>query len=92
MPRQETVVAIRQLSNSGSGEDDRIEFIRYVGRWQPKIHEVWTFGEDGITPEVHAFARIDVSTFVGYSITTDYLTENGSRVPMFGRKLINGKF
>ena len=54
--------------------------------------KVWTFGDDGITPEVHPTAIFDVGAFVGNCFATEYLTENGCRVPMFGRKWINGSF
>ena len=57
-----------------------------------QIHEFWTFGNDRITPKVHPFACVDVSTFVGDCFATDYLTENRRRVPMFGRKCIIGGF
>ena len=90
MPRPDPVRAIFQPSDSGSGYDDRLEFIRCVGGRQPKTHEVWTFSNDGITPEVHPTARVDFSAFVGNCFSTDYLTENGHRVPMFRRKLMNG--
>ena len=92
MTRLDPVGAIIQPSNSGSKENDRLEFIRCVGGWQPKIHEVWTFIEDRITPEVHPFAWVDVSAFVGDCFMTDYLTENGRRVTIFERKWINGSF
>ena len=92
MPKSEPVGAIRQTSNSGSGADDGIEFIRCVGGRQPEIHEVWTFGNDGINPEVHPFACVDVGDFIGDCFATNYLAGNGGRVPMFGRKLINGSF
>ena len=92
MPRQEPVGAIRQPSKSGIVDDDVFEFIRCVGGLLPKIHEFWTFGEDVITPEVRPFACVDVSAFVRDYFVTNYLTENGRRVPMFGRKLINGSF
>ena len=26
----------------------------------PQIHEVWTFGDDGVTQEVHPTTRVDV--------------------------------
>ena len=61
----EPVEAIRQTSDSVSGDEDRPEFIRCVDERQPEIHEVWTFKEDGVTPKVHPTARIDVSAFVG---------------------------
>ena len=92
MPIREPIGAISQPSNSGSGADDGIKFIRCVGGQQPEIHEVWTFGDDGITPEVHHFACIDVGAFFWDCFAADYLDENGRRVPMFGRKFINGSF
>ena len=56
----------------------------------PQIHEVWNFGEDGVTPEVHSTAQVDVGArFVG-KFATNYLTENGRRIPMFGVNSING--
>ena len=92
MHRRELVGSIRQTSNSGSGSDDGIEFIRCVDRRQPEIHEVWTFGDDVITPEVHYFARVDVRDLIRDCFATNYHAENGRRVPMLGRKLINGSF
>ena len=94
MPRLETAGDIRQPSNPGSGDDDGLEFIPCVGGRQPEIHEVWTFGEDGITPKVHTFARVDVGAFVRDCFATDYLTVNRRRVPMFGKnqlmEVLNG--
>ena len=92
MPRPEPFGLISQTSISGSGNDDGLEFIWCVGGRQPEIHEVLTFGDDGIMPEVHLTEIVDVGTFVGDYFATNYLTENGRRVPMFGRKLINGIF
>ena len=89
MPRRELVGSICQPFNSGSGADDGIEFIYCIGGLQ-QIHEVWTCGDNRITPEVHPFARIDVRAFIGEYFGTDYLAENGRRVPMFSRKSING--
>ena len=83
------VGAIRQPFNYGSGDDDGLEFIRFVGGKQPEIHEVWTFGDDRITPKVHLFARVDVGAFIGDCFGTNYLDEHGRRVTMYGRKLIN---
>ena len=62
--------------------------------WRATIQnpEVWTFSDDGITPEVHPTAIVDVGAFDGDFFATDYLTENGHRVPIFGRKSINGSF
>ena len=90
MTRQDTVGATRRPSNSGSGDKNGPEFICYVGGRQPEIHEGCTFGEDGVTPEVHLTVHIDVSAFVGKSFATNYLTLTWRRMPMFGRNYING--
>ena len=64
---------------------------RCVKRWrQPKINEVWTFREDGVTRKVHPTARVDVSAFVGECFAINYLTPTWCRIPMFGRNYING--
>ena len=52
MARRELVRATRPPSNSCGGDEDGPKFIRCVDRRQPKFHEVWTFGEDGVTREV----------------------------------------
>ena len=90
MSRRETVGAICQTFNSGSGADDGLEFICCVVGRQSEIHEVWTFDDDIITPEVHPFACVDVGAFVGGCFGTNYLAENGRRVPMYVRKSMNG--
>ena len=91
-PRLEPVGAICQPSKSGSGDDDRLKFIRCVGGRQLEIHEVWNFGDDRITPKVNPFARVDVDAFVRDCFVTDNLTGNGHRVLLFGRKWTNGSF
>ena len=55
---------------------------------EPQIHEVWTFGEDGVTREVHPTARVDVGAGFVREFSTNYLTESCRRFPMFGRKLM----
>ena len=92
MPRPEPVGAISQPPRYGSVDDDGLGFIRCVGRLQPEIHEVWTFSYNIITTEIHPTSRFDVVAFVGDCFVTDYLSENGRRVTMFERKLINGIF
>ena len=89
MPRREPVKAIHQPFNSGSGADDELDFIRCVGRIQPEIHKVWTFEDDGITPEVYIFACVDVGAFLVDCFGTNYLAGNGRRFPMYVRKSIN---
>ena len=57
--------AIRRRSDSGSGYEGRPDFIQCVDGRDPH-HEVWTFGEDSITREVHLTARVDAGArFVG---------------------------
>ena len=90
MPRRDPVGAICQPLNSGSEADGRLEFILFVGGRQPQIDEVWYFGDDRINREVHPFARVDVGAFSRYCFGTDYLAENGRRVPIYSRKLIIG--
>ena len=86
MPTRETVGAIRQPFNSVSGSDDGLEFIRCVGGRQPQIHEVWNFGDDGITHEFHFFVPVHIGDFSGDCFGTNYLAENGQRLPMYGLK------
>ena len=90
MPRTELVRYIRRPSDSGCGDDDGPQFIRFVDRRQPKFHKVCIFGEDGVTLKVHPTARIDVGTFVGDYFATDDLNTTWRRVPMFSQKSING--
>ena len=90
MTRRKPVGVIRQPSNSGSGDEDGLEFIRCVGGREPQIHELWSFAKDGITREVHSFTRIDVGDFIGNCFHTAYATEIGRRVFIYGRKSING--
>ena len=87
MAVQEQVLAIRWNSDSGSRDEDGPEFIRCMDIQEPQIHEVWNFGEDSVTPEVHPTAQVDVGAgFVG-EFSTNYLTGNGRRIPMFWSKL-----
>ena len=61
-----------------------------MGGLEPQILEGSTFGEDGVTREVHATAQVNVGFgFVGY-FASNYLTIIWRRVPMFGRNYING--
>ena len=65
---------ICQPFNCDSRDNDELHYIWCVGGRQPKIYEVWTFGEDGITPKVIPFACVDVRAFVGDRFVTNYLT------------------
>ena len=92
MARREPVGYIRQPYNSSSGDEYRPEFIQCVDGREPQIHEVWNFGEDGATREVHSKSQVDVRAgFVG-KFATDYLTPSWRRIPMFGLNSINGIF
>ena len=90
MPRQESVGTIRRPPDSGSEDKVRTKFIHFVDGQQPKIHEVWNFGEDGVTPKVHLTARVYVCTFVGEYFANNDLTLTWHMSPFFGRKSING--
>ena len=90
MDRRETVGSIDRPSNSVSMDAERPNFILYVDVREPQIHEVWTFGEDGVTCEFHPTARVNVGAGVVGEFATDYLTESWCRIPMFVRTFING--
>ena len=60
--RREPVGSICWPSDSVSGDEDGPEFIQCVDGRQPQIHEVWTFGEGGVTWEVHLKAQVDVGS------------------------------
>ena len=70
MARWEPFVAIRRPPDSVSGDEDGPELKTFVDGQQPKIHEVWNFREDGVTPEVHPTMRVDIGTFVGECFAT----------------------
>ena len=58
MTRSAPVGSIRWPSNSGSEGTKGPEFIRCADGRDPQMHEVWDFGYDGITREVHPTARV----------------------------------
>ena len=89
MSRHEPVGVIRQPFRSGNGGKDGIEFVRCVDGQEPQIHKLWSFAEDGITREVHPFARVDVSNLSGDCFQTYYMTEEACRVTIFGQISIN---
>ena len=64
MTGREPVGSIGRTSDSGSGEEDIPDFIRCVDGRDPQIHEVWDFGDDDVTCEVHLSVQVDVSTGV----------------------------
>ena len=59
---------------------------------EPHIHEVWTFGEDGVTREVYLTARVDVGAGFFGEFATNYLTPSWCIIPMSGVKYINEIF
>ena len=65
MPRLKSVGSICKPSDSGCGDNDGPQFICCVDGRQPKVDEVWIFGEDAVTPESHPTAHIDVVALVG---------------------------
>ena len=60
MATGEPVGSMRCRDNSDSGDEDGPKFIRFVEKQQPQIHEFWTFGEDGVTREIHPTERVDI--------------------------------
>ena len=86
------VGAIIWPSDSGCGDAERFQFIRCVDGREPKVHEVWILGEDGVTPKVHPTAWVDIWTGIFGEFSTHYLTENRCRTPIFCKKSINGSF
>ena len=71
MPGRDTVGSINSPSDSVSRDAEGPEFIRCVDGQEPQIHEVWTFGEDGITREVHPTEQVDVGAGVVSVLATD---------------------
>ena len=90
MDGQDQVGAIRLPSDSGIEDEDGPKFIGYVDGGETHIHEVWTFGQDGVTREVHPTARVDIGAGFYSEFATNYLTPSCLRVPMFGVNYING--
>ena len=58
--------------------------------WEPQINEVWAFGSDGITCEVHPTAQVYVGARVMGYLSSDYLTEIWRRIPILNQISING--
>ena len=90
IPRLYPVGSISRPSDSGRGYDDGPQFIRCVDGQQPKTHEVWIFGENGVNPKVHPTVHVDVGNFSGDYFSTNYPTPTWCRVRMFGLKSKNG--
>ena len=60
MAGRDPVGVICRRSDAVSGDEDGPEFIQCVDGRKPKIHKVWIFCEDGVIPEVHQTAQVDV--------------------------------
>ena len=76
MVRRDPVGSIRWPSNSDFGDEDRYKFIQCVDRRKPQINEVWNFGEDGVTREVHPTTRVEVGAGLVSEFATDYFIES----------------
>ena len=82
--------SIRRPSKSGRRVSKGPEYIRCVDGREPQIYEVWCFGSDSITPEVHPIAQVDVGAGVVGQLLSDYHTTNGRRISILGQISING--
>ena len=89
MARREPVGTIYRRSDSGSGDEDRPNFIRCVDEQELHIHEDWTFREDDVTREVHLTLQVDVGAGSVGEFATNYLTPSWRRRTMFGVNSIN---
>ena len=80
MTRREPVGSILRTSASGSWGADGSKFVCCVDGRDPQMHEVWCFGSNGITREVHPTVRVEVGAGIVGNFSINYLTENGRRV------------
>ena len=56
----------------------------------PQFHKLWCIGLDNITHEVHMTAQLEVGDGTMGGFTTNYLAENGRRIPIIEKLYING--
>ena len=54
------------------------------------MQDIWCLGSNGITREFHPTDQIDVGAGTVGQFTTNYLAENGRRIPVIGQVSING--
>ena len=54
------------------------------------MHDIWFFCYDEITGEVHPIARVDVGSGVEGEFLSNYLAENGRRIPILVQISIDG--
>ena len=71
MPLSAPVRDVPWTSESGCGDAGRSKFFRCVDRRDPKVHKVWIWGDDVITPEVHPTAQVDFNPWIIYDSATD---------------------
>ena len=74
---------------SGSGGNDATSFIQCINGREPRIHELWCLGFDGISWKVHPTARVDVTDGTMGEFVTDYPAENGRRINIIGQIFVN---
>ena len=89
-PRRDPMGVIHQSSSSDSRGKDGVDFISCVRGREPQIHKLWSYAEDGITRKFHPFLSIDVGNLYGDCFKTNYSTEVGRRVAIYGQISING--
>ena len=56
----DTVRATRCTSESGCGDAEISKFIYFVDGRKPEVNKVFILGEDGVTPDFHPTAQVDV--------------------------------
>ena len=82
--------SIRQPYDSGSRDTKCVDFSRCVEGREHQIHKIWCLSSNGVTREVHLTAQIDVSADTVGHFLTQYLYENGRRIPVIIQIFING--
>ena len=90
MIRSRSMLSIRRTSDFCSRGSEDIDFIWYVDGRYPQLHKIWSLGLDNVTREIHSTERVEVDNGTVGDITTNYLAENGHRIPIIGRLYING--
>ena len=90
MARPDPVGYIRLTYDSGNGDAEVPEFIGCVDGQEPHNQEIWAFGSDGVTREVHPTAQIDVSVGVGGEFLYNHLPQIERRIPLLGKISIHG--
>ena len=84
-----TMGSIRRPSNTDSRSTKDAAFIQCVDGQEPQIHKLWCLGLENSTQEFHPTVWVeDVAGTVG-EFMTNYLDENGRRIPIIGKISIN---